>query len=129
MLTLGIKGKLDYIVQKKDTYKSQELGNLDVLSTSSMIYFMESTVCKSLENHLEKGLTTVGKFMNIQHFCATPVGTQVNFESELVKIDGKFLTFEVTAKDPFGVMGSGIHERTIVDSQYLTMKAFVKKVE
>lgn len=129
MLTLGTKGELDYTVQKKDTYKSQELGNLDVLSTYSMIYFMESTACKSLEDHLEKGLTTVGRSMNVQHFCATPVGTQVKFESELVKIDGKFLTFEITAKDPFGVMGAGIHERTIVDSQYLTMKAFVKKVE
>ena len=129
LLTLGIKGELDYTVQKKDTYKSQELGNLDVLSTSSMICFMESTVCKSLEDYLEKGLTTVGKTMNIQHFCPTPVGTRVKFESELVKIDGKNLTFEVKAKDPFGAMGAGIHERMIADSQYLTMKAFVKKVE
>ena len=67
--------------------------------------------------------------MSIQHFCPTPVGTVIKFESELVKIDGKNLTFEIKALDPFGVMGAGIHERTIVDKQYFTMKALVKKAK
>lgn len=129
MLNLGIKGELNYIVNEKDTSKSVSTSDLDILSTSAMISLMELTVCKSLEGHLDTGLTTVGKSMNIQHFCPTPVGTAVKFESELVKIDGKKLTFEVKALDHFGVMGSGFHERTVVNSQYFTMKALVKKVK
>lgn len=127
MLNLGIKGELTYTIQDKDTSKFMKTGGLDVFSTSSMILLMEMTVCKSLEPYLSKELTTVGRSMNIQHFCPTPVGTVVKFESELVKIDGKILVFEVKALDPYGVMGSGIHERKVVNSQYLTMKAFVKK--
>lgn len=127
MLTLGIKGELNYTVKEKDTYKSMQIGDLDVFSTASMILLMEYTVCKSLESYLDKGFTTVGKSMNVQHFCPTPIGTVVNFESKLIKIDGKNLTFEVKAHDPFGLMGSCIHERAIVDSQYFMMKALVKK--
>ena len=127
MLTLGIKGELNYTVKEKDTSKSMRIGGLDIFSTSAMILLMESTVCKSLEAYLENGTTTVGKSMNVQHFCPTPVGTAIRFESKLIKIDGKNLTFEVKAHDPFGVMGSGIHERKIVDSQYFMMKALVKK--
>lgn len=129
MLKLGIRGELTYTVQDKDTAKAMCTGGLDVFATSAMIALMESTACKSLANYLESGLSTVGKSMNIQHFCPTPVGTAVKFESELIKMDGKTLTFEVKALDPFGVMGAGIHERKIVDIQYFTMKALVKKAK
>ena len=129
MLNLGIKGELTYIIQDKDTAKAMCTGGLDVFATSAMIALMESTACRSLAQHLDAGLCTVGKSMNIQHFCPTPVGTTVKFESELIKIDGKILTFEVRALDPFGVMGAGIHERKIVDIQYFTMKALVKKAK
>lgn len=127
LLRLGLKGELNYTIQNKDTYKSNETGDLEILSTSTMISLMEFTVCQSLSDCLDKGITTVGKSMNIKHFCPTSVGTNVKFESELIKIDGKNLTFEIKALDPFGIMGSGIHERTIVNSQYFTMKALVKK--
>lgn len=129
LLSLGIKGELIYTIQDKDTSRTMKTGGLNIFSTSKMISLMEMTVCKSLEAHLKKGTSTVGKSMNIQHFCPTPVGTAVKFESELIKINGKNLTFKVEALDPFGVMGSGIHERTIVNSQYFTMKALVKKAK
>lgn len=129
MLDLGIKGKLNYTVEEKDTAKAMGTGGLEIFSTSAMISMMELTVCKSLEEHLSQGTTTVGKSMNIQHFCPTPVGTSIKFDSELIKVDGKNLTFKVRALDPFGVMGSGIHERAIVDKQYFTMKALVKKAK
>ena len=126
---MGIKGELNYTVQEEDTAKAMGTGDLDIFSTSKMIAMLELTVCKSLEKHLNKEITTVRKSTSIQHFCPTPVGTVIKFESELVKIDGKNLTFEIKALDPFGVMGAGIHERTIVDKQYFTMKALVKKAK
>ena len=126
---MGIKGELNYTVQEEDTAKAMGTGDLDIFSTSKMIAMLELTVCKSLEKHLNKEITTVGKSTSIQHFCPTPVGTVIKFESELVKIDGKNLTFEIKALDPFGVMGAGIHERTIVDKQSFTMKALVKKAK
>lgn len=129
MLDLGIKGELIYTIQDKDTAKSMGAGDLEIFSTSAMISMMELTVCKSLEKYLKQGTATVGKSMNIQHFCPTPVGTSIKFESELVKVDGKNLTFEIRALDPFGVVGAGTHERTIVDKQYFTMKALVKKAK
>ena len=41
----------------------------------------------------------------------------VTCESTLVAVDGRKLTFEVTASDERGVIGSGMHERFIVDAE------------
>lgn len=127
MLNIGIKGEQLYTVQSKDTSKTMHTGELEVFSSPSMVILMESTACKSIEPYLEKGTTTVGKSLSVKHLCPTPVGTTVRCESELIKIEGKKLTFTITAHDNFGVIGTCIHERNVVDSQYLMMKAMVKK--
>ena len=116
-----------YTVQAKDTAKEMDIGNVEVFSTSAMIMLIESTACKSLEPYLSDGVTTISKSINVQHFCPTPIGTTVRCESELVKIEGKNLTFEVKVHDDYGIMGAGTHERTVVDTQYFMMKALVKK--
>ncbi len=128
MLSLGIKGEQLYTVKQKDTSKAMETGELDVFATSSMINLMELTVCKSIEEYLEKGITTVGTSLEVKNLCPMPVGTKVRCESELIKIDGKKLTFKVSVHDNFEVTGTCIHERSVVNSQYFMMKALVKKV-
>ena len=127
MLKAGIKGEQTYTVQVKDTAKEMGIGNVEVLSTSSMIMLMESTACKSLAAHLDERMTTISKSISAEHFCPTPIGSTVRCESELVKVEGKNLIFEVKAHDSYGVIGSGLHERTLVDTQYFMMKALVKK--
>ena len=44
----------------------------------------------------------------------------------MVNVEGKVITFEVTAYDEIGEIGHGIHKRVIVNSQKFLDKAYSK---
>ena len=117
MLETGIKGKQTVTADASNSAKTMGSGSLDVFATPAMVALMEKTAVASLEEHLEEGQTTVGIALDIKHSAATPLGMTVTCESTLVAVDGRKLTFEVTASDERGVIGSGMHERFIVDAE------------
>ena len=117
MIETGIKGKQTVTADTSNSAKTMGSGSLDVFATPAMVALMEKTAVKSLEEVLEEGQTTVGIALDIKHSAATPLGMTVTCESELVAVDGRKLTFAVTASDERGVIGSGMHERFIVDAE------------
>ena len=77
----------------------------------------------SVDDKLEEGFTTVGISVNVKHLSATPLGMKVEIKSDLVKVDGRALTFKVEAYDEKGLIGEGIHERFIVNNEKFQAKA------
>ena len=65
----------------------------------------------------------MGTLVNVTHVAATPMGATVRCESELVEIDRKRLVFNVSAYDDGGLIGSGMHERFIIN-----VEKFMEKV-
>ena len=53
----------------------------------------------------------------MSHLSASPVGAHISCESELIEIDGRRLVFNVTASDDAGLIGEGIHERFIIETE------------
>lgn len=100
-------------------------GSVAVFSTPRMIAEMEGTAYRSVQPLLEAGKTTVGIKVDIRHTDATPLGMKVFIHTELTEIseNGKILTFKVEARDKQGIIGSGMHERAIID-----IKRFMEKV-
>ena len=96
---------------------------MDVFATLAMIALMENTAFESVASELEEGSGTVGTALDIKHVSATPVGMKVTCESELVKVDGRTLTFSVKAFDEAGLIGEGTHERFIVFEEKFQKKA------
>lgn len=114
MLETGIKGKKEIEVTQDRTARAMGSGTLDVFATPAMIALMEQTAYESVAPELENGSTTVGTNLTVRHVSASPVGMKITCETELVKAEGRALTFSVRAYDEAGLIGEGEHERFIV---------------
>ena len=98
-----------------------------MLSTPRLISFMERTAHFAILPHLKEGQTSVGTVVNIRHLGATPVGMQVRFRAELVKVDRRRLRFKVEAWDELEKVGEGEHERFIIDQDRFNEKLAQKQ--
>lgn len=127
MLEIGIKGYQELTVAESDTAKAHKSGTLDVLATPRMAALMEETAWKSVAGELEDGMGTVGIKLDLGHLAPTPVGMKVWCESVLTGIDGRKLTFSITAFDEAGKIGEGIHERFMIEEAKFQSKADKKK--
>ena len=122
MLKEGIKGTNEIIVTKELSAQNVGSGLLPVYATPSMIALMENTAFESVAQYLEEGCGTVGTSLNVKHVAATPIGMKVTCETELVKVEGRALTFEVKAYDECGLIGEGVHERFIIAEEKFLAK-------
>jgi predicted thioesterase len=126
-LEAGIKGTQEVIVSAANTAKTMGSGTLDVFATPAMIALMEKTAWESVQPQLDEGSGTVGTSLQVKHVAATPVGMKVTCESELIRVDGRALTFSVKAYDETGLIGEGEHERFIVFNDKFQAKADAKR--
>jgi predicted thioesterase len=92
-----------------------------------MLALIEKAACEALKGVLDEVETTVGTLLNVKHIAATPVGMQVSATAELIEREGRRLVFKVVANDECGVIGEGIHERFIVNSEKFIQKTYSKK--
>ena len=126
MLEVGLKGHQEMTVTDQFTAKTMGSGVMDVFATPAMIALMEKTAWESVQPYLEEGNGTVGTLMNVKHVAASPVGMKITCETELVKVDGRALTFTVKAFDEAGLIGEGEHERFVVFNDKFQAKADAK---
>ena len=124
ILEIGIKGHMEQVVTEEVTAAHIGSGLVKVFATPMMIALIEQTCCNSVLPYLEEGQGTVGTLVNVKHCAATPVGMRVWCESELSEVDGRRLVFKVSAYDECGLIGDGLHERFVIDSD-----KFQKKVD
>ncbi|MEZ4999282.1 MAG: thioesterase family protein [Bacteroidales bacterium] len=115
LLKPGIELTLEMKVEKKDLANSVGSGSLDVLSTPSLIAFMEKTAMESVARYLGPGKSTVGILVNVRHLKPSLPGEKIICKSKLVDVDGKKLSFSVEASGSQGLIGTGSHERYIIE--------------
>lgn len=125
-ITVGMKAEVSTVVEREDTAAEVGSGSLLVYATPCMVALMEGAACDAIESALSGDTTTVGIEMNIRHLSATPVGLEVRAEAEVIEVDGKVITFRVTAYDEVGKIGEGTHKRCIVTSQRFLDKTYAK---
>lgn len=113
----GIKKSNETIVTKELCANAWGSGGLEVYATPAMIALMENTAWASVEPCMEEGRSTVGTKLDVAHLSASPVGARITCESELVEVDGRRLVFKVSASDDAGLIGEGMHERFIINTE------------
>lgn len=122
-IEVGLKGRAETVVTPENTAMSIGSGLVPVFATPHMIALMENAAYTSLLPHLNEGEGSVGTHLNVSHSAATPVGMKVWAESVVTAVEGKKITFEVHAYDQRGEIGSGTHQRFIIQSEKFLAKA------
>ena len=125
-ITVGMKGEVSTLVEREDTAKEVGSGDLLVYATPCMVALMEGAACEAIADALSDTQTTVGTGLSIEHLSATPVGLEVRAVAEVTAVEGKVITFSLTAFDEAGEIGKGTHKRVLVNSQKFLEKAYNK---
>ena len=125
-ITVGMKGEASTLVEREDTAAEVGSGSLLVYATPCMAALMEGAACEAIESGLAEGETTVGIELNLKHIAATPVGMEVRAEAEVTAVEGKIITFSITAYDEAGEIGNATHKRALVNAQRFLDKTYAK---
>lgn len=86
-----------------------------VFATAYLVGFAEWTCMQALQPFLASGQKTVGLHIGIDHIAATPIGMQATAEVELIAIEGRKLRFKIACRDNQETIGTGIHDRFVID--------------
>ena len=97
-----------------------------VFATAFMVGFIEWACIEALHPWLPDGETTVGTHVYLSHVAPTPKGMKVTAHVELIEVKGRTLRFRVDCFDPCGLIGSGFHERTLIDPNRFMAKVAEK---
>ena len=122
-MNIGETYTVKTIVTNLNTAAAVASGGVPVFGTPMMIALMESAALQLAAQYIEEGQTTVGVRIEVSHTAATPVGMQVEATAKLEKIEGKILTFSMTAADEAGPIGEGMQQRAIVNEQKFIERA------
>ena len=123
-IQIGLKGKEKMVVERQDL--ASMMGNIgaEVLSTHRVVLLMELAARNAIKDRLPDGMMTVGTFIRIQHFAASPLGAKVRAEALLKKVEGRKLVFDVIALDEFEKIAEGENEQLMV-----SINNFLDRVE
>jgi predicted thioesterase len=98
-----------------DTAVAMRSGEVPVLGTPRLIALCEEASLRAIAGQVPAGHTTVGMRVQLDHLAPTAVGNQVTAEARLDKIQGRRLTFSVSASDDRGLIAAGKVTRVVVD--------------
>ncbi|MBR3884273.1 MAG: thioesterase family protein [Bacteroidaceae bacterium] len=115
MLKEGLTYKSTTTVSNENSALTMGSGNLPVFATPAMVALMENATMLAVADALPEGFTTVGSEMNVRHIKPSPVGAQITAVALLTAVEGRKLTFDVSAYDGEEQIGKGVHVRFMVD--------------
>ncbi len=111
----GLQGSTEIMVGTRDTAPHVGSGRIKVLATPVLVMLLEESALNAVEGLLPAGHQTVGTRLDGSHTAATPVGMRVKAYAEVIKVEGRKLTFRIWAEDAVERIGEGVHERIIVN--------------
>lgn len=118
----GLKGEAKLKVSESDTARALGSGEVEVLGTPRLVALFEQATMNALAGMLDDAQTTVGMRVQVDHLQPTPIGVDVTAEAYLEKIEGRRITFTVTANDSGGLIAAGKVTRVVVDVERFMRK-------
>jgi len=114
-LEYGLMGYAETTVNESNIARTMKSGSLDVFATPALCALMEEAACNCISDCIDSTSSSVGTNLNICHDRASAIGQKIKASAKLVKVEGRKLTFDISAEDIHGPIGWGTHERFIID--------------
>ena len=114
--------RTNLVVEDKHTAATYGSGLANVFATPALVALMENASYKCIEEFLPEGYSSVGMEICVKHLKATLPGDSVYADSIVVAVDGRKISFEIEAFDSKGLIGTGKHDRFIVDTKKFMAK-------
>ena len=86
-----------------------------VYATPSLVRDIEHTCRDLIMEHADANEDSVGIEVSVRHLAATPLGMDVEITTTVAAVDGRKVTFDISAKDNIEPICSGTHARFVVD--------------
>ena len=125
-MLVGTTAVKSEIVTSANTAQTFGSGLVPVYATPAMIALMEGAAVLAMSKSLDPEEGTVGTRIEVDHIAATPLNKKITAKATLIKVDGRKLIFEVEAHDEDKLIGKGIHERAIINTERFLEKLGVK---
>jgi fluoroacetyl-CoA thioesterase len=126
---LGTRGEARRRVEFQHTLTAWKSELPPVLSTPHMIGWMEAAGFEALLPFCEGDEVSVGTAINIIHRAPAGIGSEVTCEALLESVDGRFLTFRVSASNGREVIGYGTISRAFVSKSKFEEKNGISRRE
>src|SRR5271156_5956466 len=101
----GLTGTAEIVVGPEHTAPFVGSGRIAVLATPGMINVIEAAALNAGEHLLPAGHQSLGIHLDVSHVAATPVGLQVTATAEVLRVEGRTITFRVEARDEIEAIG------------------------
>lgn len=123
---IGMKGRAETVVTPDNTARAAGSGLVPVFATPWMVALMENAAVQAVQDALAADECTVGTRLDVTHDAATPIGMKVWAQAEVTAVEGRKLTFTVSAFDEAGRIGGGTHERFVIKPDKFLARAQAK---
>jgi fluoroacetyl-CoA thioesterase len=130
-LRAGLEGTFRYRVPESKTVPRiyEEAADFQmmprVLATGYLVALVEWACIELIKPHLDwPAEQSLGTRVDLSHTAATPPGMTVEITTHLESVEGRKLTFAVSAHDGVDPVTQGRHERHVIDAA-----RFLSKIE
>lgn len=101
-----------------------------VFATGFMVGLVEWACMRALRPYLDwPNQQSVGTEVKLSHTAATPPGLNVTVQVHLDSVQGKRLSFSVSAHDGVDEICRGTHERYLIDTERFNAKVASKRAQ
>jgi predicted thioesterase len=86
-----------------------------VYATPSLVRDIEQTCRDLLMTHADPNEDSVGMEVSIRHLAPTLPGMKVEVTAKVTAVEGRKVSFQISARDDLELIGEGSHTRFVVD--------------
>jgi fluoroacetyl-CoA thioesterase len=114
----GISRESEFVVEDRLLTDVGGTIGVSVLSTPGMIAMIERNAAILAASHLPEGKATVGFEVCVKHVAGAVEGARCTARATLREVvDGRKLRFDVEVAEGDRTVGTGTHERRVIDVQ------------